>query len=70
MAEVEVIGHTIVRNAVPLVLVQELAGQIDRGLPVLHTRDKWTEYKPPVEAVTIKEELLSNSTPHGNQSSP
>ncbi len=58
MAEVEVIGYKVERNTVPLAQIEALVVQIERGLEVSIVRDKWTEFKSPVEAIAVRNEFM------------
>ena len=58
MAEVEVIGYKVERKTVPLAQIQALKVRIERGLDVLTLRDKWTEYRTPIEAMAVRDEFM------------
>lgn len=62
MAEVEVIGYKVERNTVPVAQIQALVVQIERGLEVSTVRDKWTEFKSPVEAIAVRNEFMKVSS--------
>jgi len=65
MTEVEVIGYKVERNTVPLATIQALVVQIERGLEVSLVRDKWNEFKTPVEAIAVRDEFMKvNSNPN------
>ena len=55
-------GYIILRKAVPLEQVQVLAAEMERGLEVLLSREKFTEYQPPTAALAVRDEFIKVSS--------
>ena len=58
----DITGYIILRKAVPVEQVQVLVAEMERGLGVLLSREKFTEYHPPAAALAVRDEFIKVSS--------